>query len=400
MNIMLKNINKKIKQKNIKKWQRKILENTKEFCKKFDSKIIYKNIDFLVLKLLNKNKNVLWIEENIKKVYPYNELVQKEVHMDKLYNSLILFDKFFLTYSWNAFSEQKKIYNIYDFDKNKIWQLTIKNSEKLKSNNNVMNSLELSWLFFKCYDDYLLLFLEYFWISLESNWILKRLDYCIDIQGIEVFELLEYLKPSEKKTKNVNWLVWLDKKKLNENNLDFSHWKKEVYKNFFSTHNDLKIYDKILDILDNYKNRKVNGVNPYQYYLDSEFPITRIELKKKRFNNLIDNSISWVFHNIEALFFDYLLRFFQIDFSFYIWTEHLTLNWKKIFLAKEEKSKKLYHSITMMLAYAKNIEELSWEYNLYKILLKNYPKLESITSIQLFDEFETHEFLNELFPKN
>ena len=53
-----------------------------------------------------------------------------------------------------------------------------------------------------------------------------------------------------------------------------------------------------------------------------------------------------------------------------------------------------------MLAYAKNIEELSWEYNLYKILLKNYPKLESITSIQLFDEFETHEFLNELFPKN
>ncbi|MDR3150421.1 MAG: hypothetical protein LBU14_02110 [Candidatus Peribacteria bacterium] len=46
-------------------------------------------------------------------------------------------------------------------------------------------------------------------------------------------------------------------------------------------------------------------------------PITRIEYKKHKFSNLYDNSIDWLFDNIEKLFFDYLLRFFNLDLSLY-----------------------------------------------------------------------------------
>lgn len=398
MNIVLKRCDEKLLQNKLKKFQKNRLEITKKFCKKFDVKIIYKKIDFLVVKILFKNKNLLEIQENIKFCYPYNELVQSDADMKKLYNSLILFDKFVLVYSWFAFSEQKILYNIYDFDKNKIWQLTFKNDKKLKSNNNVMNSLELSWLFFKCYSDYLDNFFNFFWIQKDQKNIIRRLDYCVDFQWIEVFELLDYIKNIYKKSKTVNWLTSTDVKMLKENNIDIKNWKQEIYKNFFSTHNDLKIYDKILDILDNYKNRKVDWVNPYQYYLDSDFPITRIELKKKKFNNLTDDSLNWVFNNIEYLFFDYLLRYFEIDLSLYVWVDN-SLNWKKIFLAKEEKSKKLFHSITMFLAYAKNIENLTSRENLFKIILKNYPDLEKISALDLMDEFEQYEFLDELFPK-
>lgn len=318
MNVVLKNIQEKIKKNKLTKIQKNLLKNTEKFCKKYDVKIIYQNIDFINVKILEKNKNLKIIEENIKTVYPYWDLLDSKIEMKKLYNNLVLFDKFILVFSWFAFSNQKKIYNIYDEDKNKIWQITLKNQIKLKSNNNVIDSLELSWLFFKCYESYFLEFLEYFWISLEKNWILKRLDYCIDIQWLEVFELLEFLKNIHKNTKNVNSITATDKKAILENNVDFKYWKQEIYKNFFSEHNDLKIYDKILDILENYLKRKVNGKNPYQDYLDSDLPIVRIELKKKKFKNLTDNSIKWVFQNIEALFFDYLKRYFDIDLSLYL----------------------------------------------------------------------------------
>lgn len=398
MNILLKSIDKKIKKNRLTVLQKNRLENTKKFIQKFSINIIYKNIDFIVLKILEKNNNVKNIENQLVKIYWYNDVLDKNIDITSLLNTINLFDKFIIVYSWLAFSEQKKIYNIYDFEKNKIWQLTLKNINKLKSNNNVIDSLELSWLFFKCYNNYYNKFLNYFSISENHNWVLKRLDYCIDIKWIEVYEILNYIKDNYRNSKNVNWLTWSDLKILKENNTDIQKWRQVTYKNFISTHNDLKIYDKILDILDNYKNRKVNWKNPYQDYLDSDFPITRIELKKKKFNNLTDNSLKFVFQNIEALFFDYLLRYFEIDLSLFVWQD-ITLNWKKIFLAKEQKSKKLFHSINMLLAYAKNIEEMIWENELFKILYKNYPNLASINEFDLLDEFEIHDFLSDLIDK-
>lgn len=328
MNIVLKNIDEKLSKSRLTNLQKNRLENTKKFLKKFWLQIVYKNIDFIVLKLLQKNYNAEKIENEILRVYSYNDLLDNSINLENLPNTLKLFDKFILCFSWLAFSEQKKIYNIYDIEKNKIWQLTLKNSKKLKWNVNVIDSLELSWLFFKCYSEHYKNFINYFWISEEKNWILKRLDYCIDLKWIEVFELLEYIKPNHKNSKSVNSLTGTDLKILKENNVDIKKWRKETYKNFISSHNDLKIYDKILDILENYFKRKVNWQNPYKDYIDSDLPITRIELKKKKFDNLANNSLKFVFQNIEALFFDYLLRYFDVDLSVLIW-QNIALNWKK-----------------------------------------------------------------------
>jgi hypothetical protein len=70
-------------------------------------------------------------------------------------------------------------------------------------------------------------------------------------------------------------------------------------------------------VLDQHKKTKINGENPYKDYLNSNVPITRNELSKKKFDNLRNNSINWIFDNIESLFFDYLLWFFEIDLSLY-----------------------------------------------------------------------------------
>lgn len=397
MNIIEKRADKKLKENRLLKEQKNRLENTKKFSKKFDIKVIYQNIDFIVLKIETKNKNLRDIEENLKSVYTFKEL-SIDFDFKRIPNSLKLFDKFVLVHAWLTFWNQKKLYDLYDFDKNKIWQIVLKNTWVIKRNNNVINSLELSWLFFKSYNEYFLQILSYFWIEDNKQNIIKRIDYCVDFKWIEVFELSEYIKKIYIKSFSIKTLNSSDLKKLKETNKEVKIWNQTTYRRYETTHNDLKIYDKILDILQNYKKRKVNWKNPYADYLNSDFPITRIELKKKKFNNLTDNSLNWVFNNIEALFFDYLLRYFDIDLSLYAWVDK-TLNWKKIFLAKEEKSKNLYHSITMLLAYAKNIEELTSKENLFKILLNKYPELEKLSSLSLLDEFETHELLAEIFPK-
>lgn len=97
-------------------------------------------------------------------------------------------------------------------------------------------------------------------------------------------------------------------------------------------------------------------------------------------------------------FFDYLLRYFFIDLSVYSWIDK-SLNWKKIFLAKEIKSQKLYHSLQMFLSYWEKIKEMLWENDFYKIIYKNWPKLENINFLDLLDDFEQWELLNDLFPK-
>lgn len=390
MNIVLKNIDEKTKNFRISKNQKQTIENTKKFCKKYSIKIIDNRIDYLTLKIWVKNSNTINLENYLSLVYDYETIQNKQNKIEHLQN-INISDKFYIINNWLAFWNQKKIYSIYDKDKNKIAQLILKNESNLKKNRNVINSLEFKWLFFKCYKEYLQDFFLFFWISTKDKDIIKRIDYCIDLQWIEVFELLEYLKDIYKKSKNVNSLTATDKKILQENNSDITYWRAITYKNFFSNYNDLKIYDKILDILENYKNRKVNWKNPYADYLSSDFPITRIELKKKKFTNLTDNSIKWVFQNIESLFFDYLLRFFVINLSFYIWINN-TLNWKKVFLAKEQKSKSLFHSITMALAYLNNIKELAWENELYKFLYKNFPELENIKPIDLIDEIWLSDF--------
>lgn len=385
-----------------KKIQEKYLIETYFFSKQYNIKIIYQNIDFIRIKLLDDNF-LLKIEDKLKVVYTYQDIFENKTDFTKLQNISLFDNKFFIFFSWLTFWNQKLLYDIYDYDKNKIWQIVIKNPKHRKIWKNVINSLELSWLFFKCYEDYFFSFLEYFKIDLHQKDILKRLDYCIDIKWIEVPEILNFIKPVYKKSKSVNWLTHTDKKKMSELTTDLKFWRTETFINFFNSLNDLKIYDKILDLVDNYMKRKVDWKNPYQDYLDSDLPILRIELKKKweAFANIEDNSIEFILDHIQELFFDYLKRYFYIDFSLYENEDSISLNWKKIYLAKQEKQKKILHSFIMAQAYLKNIEDYTSKNELYKFLLELYPDIpEKANSLELLDEFDVYDYIREIFPYN
>lgn len=413
MNLIEKRVNFLLGEKRLQKNRPLLLKDTLKFSKKNDIKILCSRLDFLTLKI-QKNLFIIQKIENFLTIIYDHDDIRNINNLDLLHNKLILFDKYYIFFTWYAFWEQKKVYWIYDKDKNKIWQIILINENIKKKNKNVINTLEFKWLFFKCYIDDIFKFYDFFSISVYANWIVKRLDYCIDIQGIEVFQLDEYIKSIHKNRKNVNALTWTDKKKLLESdlfekiknkiinkkrlttsdynyiintNIDFEYWKQKTYIDFKSSHNDLKIYDKILDLLDNHLKRRVDWVNPYQDYLDSSLPITRIEVKKKKFQNLTNNSIDWLTKNIEPLFFDHLLRYFKIDLSLYLGLD-ITLNWKKIFLASEKKQKSLYHSMIMARAYMDNIKNLSDDNNLYDFIYKSYPELENIRPLDLMSSLD------------
>ena len=376
----------------------KYLIDTTFFSQKHDIKIIYSNIDFIRIKLIDDD-SLNYIQNTLKTVYNYQDILLNNTDFTKLQNISLFDKKFFIFYSWLTFWNQKKLFDIYDIDKNKIWQIVIKNSDHRKIWKNVINSLELSWLFFKCYESYFYNFIEYFKIDTFQKDILKRVDYCIDVKGIEVQEITQYLKEVYKKSKNVNWLTHSDKKKLWEINTDLKYWKTETFINFFNSLNDLKIYDKVLDLVDNYMKRKVNWKNPYGDYIDSDLPITRIELKKKweSFSNIQDNSIDFILDHIQEFFYDYLKRYFFIDLSLYKNEDSISLNWKKIYLAKQEKQKKILHSFIMAKAYLKNIEEYTSKKELYKFLFELYPEINTINPLDLLDEFETLELAKQIF---
>lgn len=381
------------------------LVNLSNFLQEYPSKIYYKNIDYLTAEIKEINWNIKQIF--VKSYIEYNhkiDIEKKPLHIE-FYNHYKILNKFYILNLWIVFWWQKQIFWIYDQDKNKIWSFVYKRPEIQKNNYNVYTSLELTWLFFHCYQKYFDSILDYFGVDRKSNKILKRLDYCLDIVWVEVPQLLTQMKETyhKQKIKNYNWLLNSDKKKLLEKDSELIFWKTETYKKFINNSNTLIIYDKILDVVDNYMKRKIDWVNPYQDYLDSDFPITRIELKKitSAFSKIQDHSIDAMLNRIEADFFDYLKRYFISDFSLLIDINGISLNWKKWYLAKEEKQKNILHSFMMAQSYLKNIEEYTSRDELFRFLLKLYPDIpQKANSLDLLDEFETYEYIRQLFPDN
>lgn len=388
--------------KNIKNKQEKINHETYfYFYEKYPINIYYQNIDYMTCKLHVISSELITIKNKLRISYDHrNDIKNSPISIER-YNHYYLFDKFYILNLWESFWGQKQVYWIYDKEKNKVWSVVLVNESKKKNNHNIINSLELTGLFFKCYQKYLDNFLDFFEIDKNKNDVLKRLDYCIDLKWIEVFQLLEYIKPIYKKTKNVDWLTWLDKKTLmTDYTSDIKYWRKETFKNFLWSLNDLKIYDKVLDLLQpELIKRKVNWKNPYKDYIDSGFPITRLELKKKSssFTKIKDHSINFMLENIEWMFFDYLKKYFEINLSLFVWHQVNNLNWKKIFLAKEKKEKSLDRCEKMALANLRSIENISWKKAVYKFLLDNFPEIQKISKLSLLDEFESLDLVWEIF---
>lgn len=399
MNTIIKEANKNNKKINWEKIKENYEENLTKLLEKHKINIYYENIDYFTAEIKENNSNIEYI---LKKLYiPYNhkkDIKKKQKHIE-LYNYILILNKFYLLNLWVIFGWQLQIYWIYDIDKNKLWSFTYKLPTSPRENYNAFTSLELTWLFFHSYNDYFDEMLSYFSVDRFSNWIIKRLDYCLDIKWVEVPELLFYLKElhQRQKIKNVNWLNHTDLKNLQEKNYNLQFWKTETYKKFLNNANTLIIYDKCLDIVQNYMLRTIDWINPYQDYVSSNLPITRIELKKttSAFHKIQDNSINTMLSRIRPLFYDYLKKYFICDFSLLIW-KNISLNWKKIYLAQKEKEIKITHTLTMIKAYLSNLETIYWKDWVYKFLFELYPDLENVSSLNLMDEFEFMDFYDQI----
>lgn len=356
--------------------------------KKQDISLFYKSIDFLTLKIKEKNLNISEIEEKLylpQNSFDVYQWVKQKI--DILY-------KFFLVFQWLVFWNKKKIYDLYDQDLNKLWQLTLKNENIKNIPKNVIDSLELSSLFFSSYRSSLYDILKYFKISSNEQWVVKRIDYCVDFKWLEVFQFTEkYLKEIHKKNKEYIWLTWLDKKKLNEWHTELNYWKVTTYLRYFTEKNTLRIYDKVLDCVDNDLKRKVNWENPYKKYIDSDLPILRIEIQKKSqsLKHLKNNSLNFLIENIDSLFWDYLKRYFEEKF-FDLDFDYNSINWKQLHLAKQEKDKRIWHIYKMARAYLKSIQQIEWEKQLHRFIYDEYPELDNIKMFDLLDPFEIQDY--------
>lgn len=386
------------------------VEKTYFLTKKQTLNIIYQNIDFLTLKIKEKKEIHFELESKLQHVTLDSEIKSWAYTNTTFDNkpllfqeniSIKLFDYFLITFSWYAFNNQKKIYSIYDYDLNKIWQITLLNEIAIRWNNNVINSLELKGLFFKSYKNYLNQFLEYFWFSLTDTEVVKRLDYCIDVEWVEVFELQEYLQNKHKKIKSeiIESLTWLEKREyLKWIIKKIKLWRQETFINLPWSRQDLKIYDKVLDLLqDRMLRRKVKWVNPYLDYYKSKTPITRIELKKKP-DSFRDLDKSWlkdlwyILDNANSYFYDSLKKYFEVDFSLITNEEIKTIDRTKNTLAQEKKEENLKHSLNMAKAYLEKLELLLWKKWLFKFIIELYPDFENTNLLDLVSKKEIENF--------
>ncbi|MCT4617307.1 MAG: hypothetical protein N4A38_03805 [Candidatus Gracilibacteria bacterium] len=383
--------------KSLSKLEQKIIK-TYHFSKRNNLEVFYKNIDFLTIWI--ERKDFTEKLEKLTKVCSYDDISNAN---NSLTDILLKFpivritDKFFFVFSGLTFNNKKQIYSLYDYDRNKIGQIVLRNEEQIKSSEkNIKNQIELSGLFFKCYQDYLNEFLDKLEVNRYEQDIIGRIDYCVDFKGLEVFKIVKYVSDRVKKTVKVyNDLPRADRKKLmREKNAEVKYGNQTVGLAIKGSRQDFKVYDKTLDIVENYLKRKVDGKNPHAEYIKSNSPIFRIEVKRKSasMTDLKDNSLNYFFENLEALFFDYIKRYFDIDLSYFV------ANLKKVdrsknFLAQDVKYKKLERTLKMFKAYGETLKLWGGNKFLKKKFADIFPEADKMSYFEALPQEMLEDFL-------
>lgn len=347
--------------------------NTRDFIQNNKPNLYYKWIDFMTVKI-QKDLDI------IKKI---DDTIQDQVYIEgQTNNKVYKMWMFNIVYYWLVFWNQIKIYNVLDQKNNLVIQIRVK-QDTWKKNNNVTSNIEFKGVFFRAYKSKLHDILSIFKVDLDKPKIMLRIDYCIDLQNIKLEEIEEYKKEYNgtiqiiKQNNDINDMI-RDIKKVNKPTIEIQRKKNMVYKKYKTERNELKIYDKRFDIFMNHLYTRVDNQKGlfYKHYLDSEVPITRVELKKKSrsIRELWLGTINDVLDKIETLFYNYIKRVYNIDF-FLIDKEAV----KKAIYKKLDKKidcvdikKSLEKSINMMLAYAKRIEALWSRQKLIKVLDSHY----------------------------
>ncbi len=316
--------------------------NTNEILK-LNPFVYYENIDFLTVKLpywLEILKTLNWLCSN-----------SNEYNLD--FGFKITF------FDW-GFWKQLKYYKILDNQNNIVCNIKIKQKTE-KKNRNVYTAIEFDWLFFKSYFHYFDYILSIFDIDRNKNDIVKRIDYCIDFWNIEVKDFIKSYKNKQKK----EYGVWI--------------WNELTYKNIKLDRHELVLYNKKLDILEKNKHKtKVDWKYPYKQYIKENFPITRLEYRKKSraLRELTNNSINALFKYVKQYSLDYFNKFYDLNII-EVYKETSTFERfkrpeRKDILVTQITNKKLWMYLSMANAYMDNYTAIKNEKAIFQKLHDKY----------------------------
>ncbi|MDD2487127.1 MAG: hypothetical protein PHS92_02065 [Candidatus Gracilibacteria bacterium] len=344
-----------------------------DFIKGKTSYIYYENIDFLTVRLspnipliiklnglVNNNDTHLLDIEDLKFVYfgLVNGNLQKVIHLKDKYDNILAFIH--------------------------IKQDSFKIDGKKKNPKNYSTDIEFVGLFFYYYSYLFDYICEIFEIDKNKKNIVKRIDYCFDIAGITLFDILKFRFNTSDKSQ--------------ENNFG-------TYKTYYRLKNErhqFVLYDKKYQILDEKKfKQKIGTVHIFKKYLDLNFPITRYEYRKmaKPLSELTENSINHLFDYIRSYAVDYFNSKIDLDFNnLFLYTEHKPRIYRDDTLVNTLTAKKIEKYLTMSMAYADNFILLKSERKFFDYLSSKFGKRIMRYFVDLYKRTEDIEFLA-LFDK-
>ena len=261
---------------------------------------------------------------------------------------------------------QLKVLHVTDSHSNLIAYIHIKQHSE-KKNRNFFTDIEFTGLFWTAYADYLDYFLALFEVDRKKRRIVSRIDYCIDLAGIDVATLAGYSRGAFK-----NGHIYQVEDEI-------------TYRNYGNERHDLVIYNKRLDVLDKGKHKIiVDGADTtpnVRYHPDTDgndYPITRVEyrLKSRALRGLADSSIDSLFKYAKQLCVDYFARYYNFDLGYVLRNssefERHGKPTKVDELTKKVFAKKLAFNWSMASAYIDNVEKLGGKRKLFRRL---YDKL-------------------------
>lgn len=212
----------------------------------FMKDVFYENIDFLTLRMRSDD------------FYFLSGLVSNS-------SDVCLDFGFKISYFWEIEWGNLKVFWVLDSYGNKVacfrWLKRDYNGKKA-----LFSEVDFVGIFWAVYEEYFDYFLKLLNIDRFQNKIVSRFDYSVDIKGVSVSQIVDYLKKDFKDSR--------DRKK----------WKIVTWRIFETPRVKVAVYNKKLDILDKRKNRfDFDYLNPFSKYLSSEYesvPITRVEYRK------------------------------------------------------------------------------------------------------------------------
>ena len=161
-------------------------DRTKKLLDKYRAKIYYENVDFLTVRMTtNPNTG-----------FPVAPISQFLYWLVENSDTCLLDFGFKIKYYGLVCGSRVRAYHILDKDTNEIAQIHVV-PPSTKKDRTYFTDIEFKGTFFTAYFAHFEYFCSLCGISPTQQNIVSRIDYCIDIDGLKVGDILEFSKESK-----------------------------------------------------------------------------------------------------------------------------------------------------------------------------------------------------------